>query len=351
MKDLDKYILENKLSFSEMTDDYDAIEYADTKAEKQKIGTKYGCTSVKKADIQNAILNAIRDERNSRDKFTDEDVRWYHRLGMYDLYKKQVELMAKESKEFLVYLKEHYWNYLKKTGIVDANDKPIWRAFSGSYADKSAYKRYENVVQYLKETDPKEVSKKQETDNIKAGLVEKFKVELEDFKKEFLNRVKDAAGKYYDSAPENMEKAKKQEEKFKKELKDLEEENGGYVSYRSANYRKWKEIDENRSFWSERYYAYYRVLKDYPTKSKFIDANVKSATEKFERNIETLAERIMDRELSIPDIKVSSVKEDPKVFQMMITDGKQKLYARSIIAAEWSDKVSTHFRFIITNHK
>lgn len=351
MKDLVNYINEAKYSFSELTVDYDAIEYAYTKAEKKTIADKYGCTSMKKTDIQSAILDAIRNERSSRKKFTDEDVRWYHRLGMYDLYKKQAELMSKESKDFLIYLKDYYWNNLKKKGIVDDKDIPTWRAFSGSYADKSSYKRYENVVQYLKDTDPKEIDKKNEKELIMNGLIEKFKVELEEFKKEFLNRVKDAAGKYYDECPGNADKAKEHEEKFKKEMKDLESANGGYISFRSPEYKKYKELDEKCSFWSKRYYEYYRILRDYKTKKDFVDANIESATEKFENNIKTLAERIMDRELSIPDIKVSSVREDPKVFQMMITDGKKKLFARSIIAAEWSEKVSTHFRFIITNRQ
>lgn len=351
MKDIVKYINEANHSFTELTKDYDAIEYVYTKAEKKAIADKYSCTSMKKADIQEAILFAIRDERCSRKSFTDEDVKWYHRLGMYDLYKKQAELMSKESTEFIIYLKDHYWQYLKTKGIVDKNDTPTWRAFSGSYADKAAYKRYENVVQYLKDTDPTEMKKKDETQLIKQGLIEKFKVELVDFKKEFLDRVKENAGRYYDECPKNMEAAKKHEEKFKKELDELNNANGGYISFRSPEYRKYKEIDENRSFWSKRYYEYYRILKDYKTKKDFVDANLKSAEEKFERNIETLSERVMDRELSIPDIKVSGVHEDPKIFQMMITDGKKKLFARSIIAAEYSEKVSTHFRFIITNRQ
>jgi len=351
MKDLAKYITEGKLTFAQMTADYDAVEYADTKAEKKAIADKYGCTSVKKVDIQEAILQAIRDERNSRKKFTDEDVRWYHRLGMYDLYKKAEEQMSKESKEFLLFLKDHYWKYLKTHGIVDTNDTPTWRAFSGSYADKSAYKRYENVVQYLKETDPKEMDKRKETELIKSGLIEKFKVELTEFKKEFLARVKEAAGEYYDSCPSKAADAEKNEQKYHKEMKDLEKENGGYISFRSPLYSKYRQLDENCSFWRKRKYEYQGILKEYKTKKSFVDANLKAAEEKFERNIDTLADRIMDRELSIPDIKVSSVREDPKVFQMMITDGKKKLFARSIIAAEWSEKVSTHFRFIITNRK
>ena len=41
----------------------------------------------------------------------------------------------------------------------------------------------------------------------------------------------------------------------------------------------------------------------------------------------------------------------PKLFELEVTDGNITLYARSIWAAEWSDKMIPHFRFIITNKR
>ena len=66
MKSLLQYINEKLLSIEEMTKDYDIIsDYPDT-ATKKSIASKYGITSKKSADIQKAILIAIRNERNNR---------------------------------------------------------------------------------------------------------------------------------------------------------------------------------------------------------------------------------------------------------------------------------------------
>lgn len=39
---------------------------------------------------------------------------------------------------------------------------------------------------------------------------------------------------------------------------------------------------------------------------------------------------------------------NPKFFEMTITDGNQSLHARSIWAAEYSENVTAHYRFIIS---
>jgi hypothetical protein len=64
-----------------------------------------------------------------------------------------------------------------------------------------------------------------------------------------------------------------------------------------------------------------------------------------------MADKIHDKGLNIENIECTNVHQDPKVIEMVITDGVKKLYCRSIIAAEYSDKMVTHFRFIITERK
>lgn len=50
-------------------------------------------------------------------------------------------------------------------------------------------------------------------------------------------------------------------------------------------------------------------------------------------------------------ITVSNVKNEPKFFEMTITDGEKKLYCRSVLAAQFSEKMIPHFRFIMTERK
>ena len=62
----------------------------------------------------------------------------------------------------------------------------------------------------------------------------------------------------------------------------------------------------------------------------------------------SIAARISKKEFDVNNIKISEVKNDPKFFEMVITDGKKTLYARSIIAASYSSYMKEHLRFILT---
>ena len=62
----------------------------------------------------------------------------------------------------------------------------------------------------------------------------------------------------------------------------------------------------------------------------------------------TLADRLLDKKFIIEKTVVSNVQNDPKFFEMTITDGEKKLYCRSVLAAEFSEKMIPHFRFIMT---
>ena len=64
-----------------------------------------------------------------------------------------------------------------------------------------------------------------------------------------------------------------------------------------------------------------------------------------------MAEKIVERDFDYANITFSNMKRDPKGIEMMISDGVKKVYARSIIAAEYSEKVICHFRFILTDRK
>ena len=55
--------------------------------------------------------------------------------------------------------------------------------------------------------------------------------------------------------------------------------------------------------------------------------------------------------LNVANIAISNVKNDPKFFEMMLSDGENKLYLRSVFAAQFSEKMIPHFRFIITERK
>ena len=62
----------------------------------------------------------------------------------------------------------------------------------------------------------------------------------------------------------------------------------------------------------------------------------KRLLKEFEDNIKTLSSRIMREQLDTTKLVVKSVHDDPKVFNMKITDGTKNLYCRSVLAAMFS---------------
>ena len=78
---------------------------------------------------------------------------------------------------------------------------------------------------------------------------------------------------------------------------------------------------------------------------------LKRQKKQFEYNVRGLADRLLDKKFIIEKTVVSNVQNDPKFFEMTITDGEKKLYCRSVLAAEFSEKMIPHFRFIMTERK
>ena len=81
MKSLSQYINEKLMSIDEMIEDYNAISDSPDTATKKNIASKYGLVSKKIADIQKTILVAMRNERNDRRKYCDDDIIWFRRLS------------------------------------------------------------------------------------------------------------------------------------------------------------------------------------------------------------------------------------------------------------------------------
>ena len=75
----------------ELRDDYNEVSGAYTKAEKDAFKEKYGVTSNKIRDIQIEILNCLRDNRNKKTEFDDEDVKYFIRYDLPMNYDKQKE--------------------------------------------------------------------------------------------------------------------------------------------------------------------------------------------------------------------------------------------------------------------
>jgi len=152
MRNLNQFIVErlkinkdtkvNPYEFSdeELMKDYNEISYAYTKAEKMPIAKKYGITTIRIKDIQQAILIKLRDNRHIKKDFTEDDVRNFFRLDVPERYNRMKEYLDQESTEFIEYLLEHLKEKAKKI-----------RYPYLSYADKTLLNRIKNIEKYLNE--------------------------------------------------------------------------------------------------------------------------------------------------------------------------------------------------------
>lgn len=85
-------------------------------------------------------------------------------------------------------------------------------------------------------------------------------------------------------------------------------------------------------------------------KESFIENSVEQAAMMFDNKVFAMADKL-NRKGFTSECKFSSLSSDPKLFDVIITDGEKKVHARSVLAAEFSECMTAHFRFIITNAK
>ncbi|MBR2265639.1 MAG: hypothetical protein IJ882_03040 [Paludibacteraceae bacterium] len=322
----------------ELHGDYKKAEWADN-AEKKQLAAKYGLSSLKKGDIQKEILVQLRNVRKTATSFDTDDIRdfFHQEPGVLKIK----DYLKEEGIEFVKYLKEEELEYLKKHKLDKWIGFPISNNMYGiSYADKDALKRYVKIVEYLDEAVPRpRTFKDVEYDT----LVRKFTELLADYKKEYIERVKDYARQRYNVTL--LDRLKDLREKYK----DLYEESKG-LDWRTDK-EAYEENRKARVKLSNKIDAIDKFFHKYTNLTFYIADCVKNAKEEFEDNIKTLSSRIMKEELDTTKLVVKSVHDDPKVFNMKITDGTKNLYCRSVLAAMFSTYMIPHYRFIITNRK
>lgn len=85
-------------------------------------------------------------------------------------------------------------------------------------------------------------------------------------------------------------------------------------------------------------------------KDKYVEMNVEQAGLMFDSKVFALADKLNKNGFTT-SCKFSAISDDPKLFDTIITDRSKKVHARSILAAENSECMVAHFRFIITNSK
>lgn len=363
---IDLCVMKNYLGYSktEMIADYNS-DFYNSLVKKTK-AAKYKLDSKKTGDIQNAILEQMRLERNTRTVFEDDDCEWFFRLKGADsvIAKTLYEVLNCENIEFVKF----YFAFLTKCAskprfsakpengtMLDLYKKlaslaPNDRRYFASTSEIYSAKRYWMIKEYIKSHSEEGIAAAAENDKIITTILDVLVEQMKDYRENYIVRVTEFFTKKYKLFPSVLEDTVRQIANVETELLKRKNELKGEsfsVRYHDVTARNLtKTIDKLRSK-KERIRS---ILRTY-SEAEYVDKEVTNAINQFDADVRELANRIKDKEFNIDTMTISRIHEDPKLFEMHITDGTKHMYARSIVAAEFSEKVRAHYRFIITDRK
>lgn len=81
----------------------------------------------------------------------------------------------------------------------------------------------------------------------------------------------------------------------------------------------------------------------------YVEREITDAENAFDGKVEGLALKLNSKGFVADGLKFEAICHDPKLFDAVIASNGKKVHARSIWAAENSELVTPHFRFIVTN--
>lgn len=313
----------NKYTKQELRIDYEEAAY-----DRKNLSIKYGVPA-KGKDIQEKINSILKEIRSTQTEFDKDDMRDWFRLD--PKVTKLGQYLDGEPIAFVKMLQAYYESCAKRDG--------------NSIAGKYACNMFGKITAWLNEatkTDDQKAAEAKLENNIEE-LVSKLSSELADFKVRYLEKVHEAAGKRYKKILTDIKALKNQRLAIEARYEAARKEKKGYHA--------------TLSIWSEKEKVDNKIgrlnaiLRMYPTVEEFYKFTVEEAIKQFEYNVRGLADRLLDKKFIIEKITVSNVNNDPKFFEMTITDGEKKLYCRSVLAAQFSEKMIPHFRFIMTERK
>lgn len=317
-------VLEEKLKMNiskeEYLNDYDNLDYLENK-EKIDVANKYGTNSKKKKDILNAIAFYAREERKIRKEFDSDDITMFGRLDWSE--RTFINHISEESIEFQKYYLQFLLEKIKKHKASEYIYAKNLNSYGLSSNAKMYIKRFQVLDSHLKELDTsvEDKLKANEITILKNSIKTKLEENLQEFHDELINQSKEFAKRRYNRIKNSRE-----------ELINN------------------PELDSNKAL-RTRFSKVLAFLSRFKTVESFIDECVKDAEKDFDNNINLIVERVFDKELDVTNISCSSPIIDNNRINLIITDGKKRLYCRAIIAAEFSTVMVPHVRFIVTEKK
>lgn len=101
--------------------------------------------------------------------------------------------------------------------------------------------------------------------------------------------------------------------------------------------------------WADRFYEHRSQVLKWMTKEQYVKSTKHDAELHYEQSMAVIADRVRKMDMDESNINVRAIdNSDDQFFDIYVDDGNRVAHARTILAAEWSDKMVPHLRFIIT---
>lgn len=293
-------------------------------SDRKAIAKEYGFDSAKTADLKKSLAIEMRNIRKDKTMFGDEDMTWFSRLDW--THKNLAEFLNMESVGFIAYF----------IGVMGNHYKRNIRNSIGKYTKKTLDIANAVLAEKTKTADDRKADEDRKAKF--DSLIERLNAELADFKADYMKCVEENAILRYKRIPSVI---KSLDEKINERNEKLK------ATYHTSDNMYWTLVNDIRKLEGKRD-RMKAILKMYPTRISFVRHCKMEAERIFKSNVIGVTSRIMEKKIDTDKLEIKNVTDDPKFFRMMITDGNVTLFCRSIIAAANSTKVTTHFRFIIT---
>lgn len=291
---------------------------------KKELAEKYN-TSKKIKDIQVAILEELRNVRSHSIVFDNVDIVFFNRLD--GKFKDNIE---KESIPFILFLKDFLTERMKSKNLFDKigmHTKRDWN-FIMTAADKYLIEKYVTIEKYLESHSEEYKMKNQKIEEIFNILVDS----TQDFYRFYINRAAEQAERIYCNAESSIAIVKNEFERLQNDfIENSNQEPDFFVKYRTVRNRLIK-LNNILSV----------------SKKDFIKKFKTDADFDYQLGMKVVAGKLEKSGVNPETMKVVFTNTDMKYFELVINDNDKSFHARSIIAAEYSEKVQTHLRFIVT---
>lgn len=186
-------------------------------------------------------------------------------------------------------------------------------------------------------------------DNIHSAVKE----QTSEFRKYFIDEAKKSAERQFDKIPSRIESLTAAVYDISTKIKSISSSYltpyGGIKDMKLFN----ESMVEERPLRKERdkYKSLIDTLQRQLSlcKDKFVSKCVSEAESNFDSKVYGLSDKLCKNGFDYRDLTFSEISNDPKLFDVFISSGTDKVHARSVLAAENSEYMIEHFRFIVTN--